>query len=193
MNTFHQSFDSSLVQVLGVNTREDTAVVRRFVDNFDLTYPILLDETGDVTLQYRIQGISPYPLDCIIDQNGIVRYLRSEYDPQFMLQLLAQMLPTGIAETPAAAPLPSHFNLSVYPNPTNSVSIIRFRAPGSAPVELNLYDVTGRRIRNHKFGSFSAGEEITFRLDLGQIASGFLFVEVCNGRFAEMQKLVLTR
>lgn len=193
MNTFHQSFDSSDVQVLGINVQEDTATVRQFADNFDLTYPILLDETGNITRQYRIQGISPFPLDCIIDQQGIVRYLRTEYDPQFMLQILSGLVPTGLGGGTNHSPLPVDFEMAVYPNPTNSVTVVRFRPPGPQPTELNLYDVTGRRIINHIFSGNSAGEEITFRLDLGRIASGVLFVELRNGQFAARQKLILAR
>ena len=49
------------------------ADVRQFVDQYGVTYPVVLDATGEVAREYRI---SPIPTSYFIDQTGNVRYVR---------------------------------------------------------------------------------------------------------------------
>ncbi len=52
--------------VLGVDIMEDRAAVAAFRDEFKLTFPLLLDEDANVTLQYLITGT---PTSLFIDQD----------------------------------------------------------------------------------------------------------------------------
>jgi len=58
--------------VLGVNLQENRPQVRQFVDGLGLSFPILLDEDGQVTIdEYQIPGM---PGSIIVDRQGIIFY-----------------------------------------------------------------------------------------------------------------------
>lgn len=69
--SFEQYKDLDVV-ILGVNLTNQDLVsdVTAFVEEFDLTYPILLDRDGQVGLLYQISGI---PTTFFIDRNGVIR------------------------------------------------------------------------------------------------------------------------
>ncbi|MFQ5614833.1 MAG: TlpA family protein disulfide reductase [Anaerolineae bacterium] len=57
--------------VLSVNStvQDDPDLVPGFVDEFGLTFPILLDQTGATTQAYNILGL---PTSIFVDKNGVV-------------------------------------------------------------------------------------------------------------------------
>ena len=167
--------------------------IQQFVSSFGLTYPILRDETASVYFSYRVSGLSPFPQDCIIDQSGIIQYLRSEYDPQFMLQVVNQLLLTEIDDNKSTKAIPSTLNLGVYPNPTNSQVTIEFSILDPGDINLTLFDTMGRQILARQLAQGKFGEKRNYHLDLESQASGVYFVSVRNGRFREIRKLLLSR
>lgn len=80
------------ITILGVNmtsTESSEEVVHEFVDEFGLTFPILLDESSDLTSQYKIAA---YPTTYMIDSEGRIQFLTLgalNYDQ--MLQQLGRM------------------------------------------------------------------------------------------------------
>lgn len=56
--------------VLAINNAEDAETVKRFAQQFNLTFPILLDSDGSVARKYGVQGL---PTSFFIDRAGIVR------------------------------------------------------------------------------------------------------------------------
>ena len=56
--------------VLAINNEEGVIPIHDFVNQFNLTFPILLDSDGAVAQQYRVQGL---PTSYFIDRSGIVR------------------------------------------------------------------------------------------------------------------------
>lgn len=84
--------DTELV-VLGVNAQETPPVVERFVEDFALTFPIVLDRAGDVRTAYGVLGL---PATFFIDADGILR--ARTYGPVY-----GDLLSDGIA---AARPGP---------------------------------------------------------------------------------------
>lgn len=65
----HEFADENLV-ILAINLQESVAEVQEFVDEMGLSFPVLLDEDGHVSEQYRIIG---YPSTFIIDSTGRIR------------------------------------------------------------------------------------------------------------------------
>ena len=58
--------------ILGINLQENRDQVEQFTTALGLTFPILLDNTGDVTIkQYHIAGM---PGSILINRNGIILY-----------------------------------------------------------------------------------------------------------------------
>jgi peroxiredoxin len=57
------------LMVLGVNFQEGADEVRSFVTEEGLTFPILLDKEGRVTMTYRTRGL---PTSFLVDAEGII-------------------------------------------------------------------------------------------------------------------------
>lgn len=60
------------VVILGINlteTKTETEDVDPFIEEFGITFPILLDEDSEVSTQYQI---SPIPTNFLIDSQGII-------------------------------------------------------------------------------------------------------------------------
>ncbi len=73
--------------VLLVDSKESTDVVQRFADEFSITHPILLDQSGDVLKLYQVFAI---PTELFIDADGIIR---AKVIERVTPQLLAEKLP----------------------------------------------------------------------------------------------------
>ena len=55
--------------IVAVNREEDAETILSFTDELDLTFPILMDESGEIQAQYDVTG---YPRTFILDENGII-------------------------------------------------------------------------------------------------------------------------
>lgn len=67
--------DQGLV-ILGLNATEQDTLddTKAFVEEFDIPYPILLDEEGHITNDdYRLLG---FPTSVFIDRNGVIRHVQ---------------------------------------------------------------------------------------------------------------------
>ncbi|MBP6334057.1 MAG: T9SS type A sorting domain-containing protein [Bacteroidia bacterium] len=72
---------------------------------------------------------------------------------------------------------PSVSNLSVYPNPINSISVLTFQLTKSSTTEIDVMDYHGRVIRNISSENRSAGmHQVSIGTD--QLASGFYMLRV---------------
>ena len=65
----YKYFKDKGVQVIAVDVGETEFAVRKFVDRHKLTFPVVIDTTGDVQTAY---GINPLPITFLIDKNGTV-------------------------------------------------------------------------------------------------------------------------
>ena len=59
--------------VLAVDFQENVRTVREFVEEMEVTFPILLDQQGKVTALYRVPGL---PTSFLIDQDGVIIDIR---------------------------------------------------------------------------------------------------------------------
>lgn len=71
LQALHEQYEGK-VDVYGVNvTPTDSRTgIRAFIDEYGITFPIPLDETGEVTA--KLYGVTGYPASFLIDQDGIV-------------------------------------------------------------------------------------------------------------------------
>lgn len=133
--------------VLGINPGPDPLeILEVFIDAFQITFPILPDDET-VYQQYRQPGAqSPFPLDYIIDQDGLVAYHATEYQPETMVAVIEDLLEIGTAvgELP---PSPADLRLAAAPNPFNPRTVVSFELRESGAVSLAVLDARGRRVR----------------------------------------------
>lgn len=66
-----QGYRDAGVRFLGVDYRDDEAAGRAFVDEFGLTYPSVMDETGALAFEYEVIGM---PTTFVISPEGAIVY-----------------------------------------------------------------------------------------------------------------------
>ncbi|WP_164668841.1 TlpA family protein disulfide reductase [Virgibacillus doumboii] len=71
MEKFHQNKDVTILAVNLTKTESGIGDVTDFVNEFDLTFPILMDEQVEVAATYQIQ---PIPTTYMIDPDGVIRF-----------------------------------------------------------------------------------------------------------------------
>lgn len=72
------------VEVWLVNPEDDLEDSFSFVGDAGVTLPVLLDVGGDSYRGYPIGSGDPYapfPLQVVIDEEGVIRYLAFQHDP----------------------------------------------------------------------------------------------------------------
>jgi thiol-disulfide isomerase/thioredoxin len=69
LETAYQAHRDDGFVVLGVNVEEPRSTVQPFVDEMDLSFPVLLDEEGNVADEYRTIGL---PMSILVNREGII-------------------------------------------------------------------------------------------------------------------------
>ena len=88
---------------------------------------------------------------------------------------------------------PQEYELSkIFPNPFNHSAIMEFSLPGSAVVNISLYDLRGAEVKHITSRSYSSGQH---QLMLGgdDLASGVYFVRFETDKFHQNQKILLLK
>ena len=64
---------------------ENVDAVAAFVANQGVNLPVAVEETAITPTYSTIEGVhdgaNPYPVDILVDRDGIIRYISREYDP----------------------------------------------------------------------------------------------------------------
>jgi hypothetical protein len=194
--TIWQTYQSDGVMVFGINRLEDPETVRNWVEQFGVTFPVLLDTTAQVYIDYLITGCStPFPRDFIIDQSGVVQYLACEYEPEAMIAVIDSLLSTiDVPDTRApGAPQP----VQNRPNPFASSTTIRFDVPTDGLVEIDIYNAAGAHVRRLLSRSVVAGSHAHVwdgTDDTGRPApSGVYFYRFRTNEHSWSKELILMR
>jgi len=86
-----------------------------------------------------------------------------------------------------------NFALSIFPNPMNSTTLVKVGMPNFGRVELDLFDVTGRKIRVVYQGNLLGGDH-RFQLPVNDLGSGVYFVNLrINGQYSKVAKMILLK
>ncbi len=184
--------------VLGINPGPDPLeILEVFIDAFQISFPILPDD-HQVHAQYRQPGPqSPFPLDYIIDQDGIIAYHATEYRPETMVAVIEDLLTIGTAVGDMPAPI-ADLRLTAAPNPFNPRTVVSFEARRAGNVTLDVMDARGRRVRRLLSGTpHDAGHhDVVFdgRDQSGRdLATGVYLLRLELGGDVVTRKLTLVR
>lgn len=90
LERLHRTYAGELA-VLGVNMRESERIVRRFLEEVPVTYPILLDRDKRVSRAYRVSGV---PETWIVSPEGVA--LRHFVGPVSAVQIERALVELGI-------------------------------------------------------------------------------------------------
>jgi len=66
--------------------------VRDFIEQTGVTFPVGWDDNGSYRRFRPPSGISPFPLDVVIDREGRIVYLSGEFDSEAMQRAVEQVL-----------------------------------------------------------------------------------------------------
>ena len=89
-NVYRARQDDGFV-VLGVSVEESREAVAPFVEAMGMTYPVLLDERGQVLKMYRAIGL---PMSVLLDQDGVIQVRHvGALTMEQLEEYLAQVLP----------------------------------------------------------------------------------------------------
>ncbi len=145
------------------------------VDISNLSAPFIVDE---VTVEGTAEGL-------FLDQGRI--YLTDYYGMHiYSYEWL------GLTEINPVIKLPEHYNLDAYPNPFNPSTTIRYQLPADSFAQLEVYDLTGKKVAQLVNGRRRAGDyQVTF--DGSNAASGIYIARLHAGDFQATEKLVLVK
>lgn len=89
--------------------------------------------------------------------------------------------------------IPHNFNLlQNYPNPFNPITSIRYTIPSPVDVQLEVFDLLGKRVRLLESGFKPSGEyEVTF--DATRLSTGIYFYTLTAGDFSQARKMIFLR
>ena len=183
--------------MLGISN-EQVATIEQFVEEQGLTFPVLHDNSSVYYDYFLTGGISPYPRDFIIDQQGIIQYASTEYEVQTIHGVIQSLLETTGIPDQDNPEQPDQFSVAQnYPNPFNSQTIIPINLPAPGPVKAIVYNINGQAIQTLHSGHLPAGKyymEWDGTNQAGTDApSGVYFLRVHSGNVEQTNKLLLIR
>ncbi len=195
--------------VIGISN-EPIETIRNFARDQGLTYPILRDDHS-VYIDYFIPGgISPYPRDFIIDQDGIIQYTNTEYDIHTMQSVLESLIPSLDLSDPVSGPDTSPSDTTAdstsvsevtlhqnYPNPITDHTTISYELPEANFISISIYNLAGQQIVQIYSGVQSAGKhELTWpgvdRYGI-PLPNGVYFYELAGSDYALREKMIIIR
>ncbi len=84
-------------------------------------------------------------------------------------------IPVGVKEVPAIAN-----NISVYPNPSSSLTNLNINLKSSATVNVMVVNSVGQTVKSFDFGTANAGSN-TFKLDIANLSNGIYIIQMNIG------------
>lgn len=182
--------------MLGISS-QSVSTIEHFIEDQGITFPILRDSGGRVYSDFALLGgQSPYPRDFIIDPQGVIRFADTEYDPGTMITVIESLIGSKTASTsdkPEEVPKEIAV-LNAYPNPFNSSLTIEVVNGIDQSVEIDIYDITGRKADSIYSGWLNSGRHRFQWLAMDQsyqtIGSG-IYVVILRGDRATVSKRVV--
>ena len=132
----------------------------------------------DTTANYRGAFVPGLPMD----QQWTAGW--TEFDPNSVDYVV------GVEDT-GRLPLASA-SVNAYPNPFNPATTLKFSVPRTGHVNLTVYDVSGRVVRELHAGELAAGQ-FTVDFDGNGLASGTYFARLQGNGFEAVQKMQLVK
>lgn len=76
LNALHNKYQPLGFTVLGINVEEDVNGAKGFLENTPVDFPVLLDNSNQVSRQYKVIAM---PTTVVLDRDGNMRYLHEGY------------------------------------------------------------------------------------------------------------------
>jgi len=83
--------------------------------------------------------------------------------------------------------------LSIYPNPTNTITTLLFRSQENANASVDLYDFSGQKVSALYHGSVDAGQPMGVEMDASSLAPGIYLLVLQTETTSVSQKVVIMK
>ncbi|GEM_PF-2999900 len=101
--------------------------------------------------------------------------------------------PSGVDVDDVATEIPSVYTLHQnYPNPFNPSTTLEFEIPVAAQVQLEVFDIIGRRVAVLANAMLSAGRH-SVRFDASRLSSGMYLYRLVADEFVDVKKMILVK
>jgi len=80
LDALQQRYGKLGFNVVGVNVDKDSALANKLLKDIPVTFPVLLDDSGNVSASYNVSAM---PTTVLIDRDGNMRYLHKGYKPGY--------------------------------------------------------------------------------------------------------------
>ena len=80
LNELYLRYRDEGFTLFSINTQKDKAKVRKALRNMQIAFPVLFDETHEVSKQYEVEDM---PSTYIIDRDGNLRYMHNGFAPGY--------------------------------------------------------------------------------------------------------------
>ncbi|KPQ01090.1 MAG: extracellular S8 family protease [Bacteroidetes bacterium HLUCCA01] len=154
-----------------------------------------LPETGAAAIDWSELGENDWPFSLIYEEPVRIQMPRpgevirmKSLTGSSQSRFVIRINPNGEFED-----LPSEITLwQNFPNPFNPTTTIRFGLPQEERVQIDVFDVLGRRVTTLAGGDFPAGIH-TVQFDARRYASGVYFVRMVAGGVVHSRKMTLIK
>jgi hypothetical protein len=102
------------------------------------------------------------------------------------------LAPVSLEESLEPEPNGPSLRIANYPNPGTDQVTLKWQVPGSMPVSVNLYDATGRMVRN-LYAANDKARTGTLAMDARSLAAGIYMVRLETAGGSATRKLVIER
>jgi len=109
-----------------------------------------------------------------------------------IFHLVTSADPSDVREPYKEMNFPELLDLTAFPNPFNSNTIIGFDLPIPAPVNISVYDMQGRSVNIFENISLPAGHH-SIEWKAGVLGSGVYLYRMKAGKFDQSTRLMLVR
>lgn len=162
------------------------------------TYEVVLHDNGDIYMNYL--SVTDYSDETIGIQDasaygsGNNWYLQYTFDgdpvvPHDSLTIYFAR-PVSVGESPISN---GRFALlGTATNPVKGISNVSFVVPKVSNVNLSLFDITGRKVKELYSGRVNAGVH-RVRFDASSLASGVYFIKMSAGSFTDVAKILVVK
>jgi peroxiredoxin len=182
-----QVYQNDGVTVLGVDFQETSSIVSQFMQQNQLTYPVVLDTDGSVFSTY---GFTILPSNVLIGRDGNIVWIEEGFNIPRFVHLVDSLVNTSSSKPPPHGNfIAGSFELqSIYPNPFNNTTNVLIEIFEAGSITLKINDITGREFFTRTL-TLGVGE-YQLPLSFPSRASGLYFLSIQGRNQTKVSKIV---
>lgn len=90
--TVYQEYQDQPVEFVGLAIWDEAGAILRYIDRYQVSYPIVIDDNGSTAISYGVRGV---PEKFFIDENGrIIKKVTGPLSADKLREILDSMLPS---------------------------------------------------------------------------------------------------